>query len=149
MRADKLEIAKEFGATDGILASAPKPWAEAKRIAGRGADAVLVAVGAIPAYDTATRYLANGGRMVAVGMPHSGAKSQWEPVIFAYTGNAMLGSNMGDTVLARDIPWITDLYLQGRLKLDELISGRWRLDQINEAIADTRTGAARRNVILF
>lgn len=149
MRADKLEIAKEFGATDGILATTPKPWAEAKRIAGRGADAVLVAVGAIPAYDTATRYLANGGRMVAVGMPHSGAKSEWEPVIFAYTGNAMIGSNMGDTVLARDIPWITDLYLQGRLKLDELISGRWTLDQINEAIADTRTGAARRNIILF
>ncbi len=141
MRADKLEVAKEFGATDGILATTPKPWTEAKRIAGRGADVVLVAVGAIAAYDTATRYLANGGRMVAVGMPHSGAKSEWEPVIFAYTGTAMIGSNMGDTVLPRDIPWITDLYLQGRLKLDELISGRWTLDQINEAIADTRTGA--------
>jgi S-(hydroxymethyl)glutathione dehydrogenase/alcohol dehydrogenase len=35
------------------------------------------------------------------------------------------------------------------LKLDELISGRWELGQINEAIADTKTGAARRNVILF
>ncbi|MDI3337915.1 zinc-binding dehydrogenase [Defluviimonas aestuarii] len=145
----KLDVAKEFGATDGVLATAEKPWAEVKRLAGRGADAVLVTVGAIPAYDTATRYLANGGRMVAVGMPHSGAKSQWEPVIFTYTGNAMIGSNMGDTVLPRDIPWITDLYLQGRLKLDELISGRWTLDQINEAIADTRSGAARRNVILF
>ena len=42
-----------------------------------------------------------------------------------------------------------DLYQQGRLKLDELISGRWSLDQINEAIADTRTGSAKRNVILF
>ena len=145
----KLEAAKEFGATDGVLATAEKPWAEVKRLAGRGADAVLVTVGAIPAYDTATRYLANGGRMVAVGMPHSGAKSSWEPVIFSYTGNAMIGSNMGDTVLSRDIPWITDLYQQGRLKLDELISGRWSLDQINEAIADTRSGAARRNVILF
>ena len=37
----------------------------------------------------------------------------------------------------------------GRLKLDELISGRWSLDQINEAIADTKTGSARRNVIMF
>ena len=42
-----------------------------------------------------------------------------------------------------------DLYTQGRLKLDELISGRWSLDQINEAIADTKTGAARRNVIML
>ena len=61
----------------------------------------------------------------------------------------MVGSKMGDVVIQRDIPWMVDLYLQGRLQLDSLISGRWRLDQINEAIADTKTGAARRNVILF
>ena len=47
------------------------------------------------------------------------------------------------------VPWLTDLYLQGRLKLDELVSGRWSLDQINEAFADTRSGKARRNVIIF
>jgi Zn-dependent alcohol dehydrogenase len=41
------------------------------------------------------------------------------------------------------------MYQQGRLKLDELISNRWTLDQINEAIADTKTGHARRNVILL
>ena len=56
---------------------------------------------------------------------------------------------MGNTVLSRDIPWLADLYLQGRLKLDELISGRWSLEQINEAIDDTKAGRARRNVILF
>jgi Zn-dependent alcohol dehydrogenase len=56
---------------------------------------------------------------------------------------------MGDAVIQRDIPWMADLYLQGRLKLDELISGRWTLEQINEAIADTKSGSARRNVIIF
>ena len=56
---------------------------------------------------------------------------------------------MGNVVIKRDIPWMIDLYQQGRLKLDELISGRWELDQINEAIADTLGGAAKRNVILF
>jgi S-(hydroxymethyl)glutathione dehydrogenase/alcohol dehydrogenase len=56
---------------------------------------------------------------------------------------------MGDVVIQRDIPWMVDLYSQGRLKLDELISGRWPLEQINEAIADTKTGSARRNVIVF
>ena len=44
---------------------------------------------------------------------------------------------------------MVDLYAQGRLKLDELISGRWSLEHINDAIEDTKTGAARRNVILF
>ncbi|MCB2116827.1 MAG: Zn-dependent alcohol dehydrogenase [Rhodobacteraceae bacterium] len=147
--AEKLEAAKEFGATDGILATEPKPWSAARKIAGRSADVVLVTVGAIPAYDTATRYLAPGGRLIAVGMPHSGATSSYEPVILAATGQKIEGSFMGDTVLPRDIPWITDLYAQGRLKLDELISGRWSLDQINEAISDTKSGAARRNVIVF
>lgn len=149
MSAEKLAAARDFGATDGVLATDPRPWAKAREIAGRGADVVLVTVGAIPAYDAAPRYLAAGGRLVAVGMPHSGQRSAWEPVILAATGQRILGSFMGGTVLARDIPWIADLCAQGRLKLGELISGRWTLDEINAAIADTRSGAARRNIVRF
>ena len=149
MTEEKLIVAKEFGATDGILASDPKPWRTLRNLTGRLADAVFVTVGAIPAYETATRYLATGGAMYMVGMPHSGDTASYEPVIIAATGQTMKGSLMGDVVLPRDIPWMIDLYQQGRLRLDELISGRWRLDQINEAIADTKSGAARRNVIVF
>ena len=75
--------------------------------------------------------------------------AEYNPMGMSYQGQALIGSKMGDVVIQRDIPWMIDLYRQGRLKLDELISGRWRLEQINEAIADTRTGAARRNVIVF
>jgi S-(hydroxymethyl)glutathione dehydrogenase/alcohol dehydrogenase len=149
MSEEKLAIAKEFGATDGVLATGDKPWRAAKDAMGRGADAVFVTVGAIPAYDTAPQYLANGGKVIMVGMPHSGAMSTYEPVMLAATGQGMVGSKMGDVVIARDIPWMVDLYEQGRLKLDELISGRWPLEQINEAIADTKTGSAKRNVIVF
>ena len=149
MSEEKLAVAREFGATDGVLASAKKPWRAAQKAMGRGADAVIVTVGAIPAYDDAPRYLAWGGKVIMVGMPHSGGMSSYEPVTMAFMGQGMTGSKMGDVVIQRDIPWMVDLYLQGRLKLDELISGRWRLDQINEAIADTKTGGARRNVILF
>ena len=84
-----------------------------------------------------------------VGMPHTGAKTSFEPVMLAAVGQGMIGSKMGDVVIQRHIPWMMDLYEQGRLKLDELISGRWRLDQINEAIEDTKTGSAKRNVIIF
>jgi len=149
MSEEKLQIAREFGATDGVLATGKSPWRDAKKAMGRGADAVIVTVGAIPAYDTAPRYLAGGGKVIMVGMPHSGAMSTYEPVMLAATGQGMVGSKMGDVVVQRDIPWMVDLYRQGRLKLDELISGRWTLDQINEAIEDTKTGAARRNVIVF
>ncbi len=147
---EKLSAAKEFGATDGVLASELKPWnAVRQATGGRLADAVLVTVGALPAYETAPRYLAPQGRMVMIGMPHSGERAFYEPVVIAALGQGMIGSKMGDVVLARDIPWMIDLWRQGRLKLEELISARWRLDQINEAIADTRAGSARRNVIVF
>ena len=150
MSEEKLEIAKEFGATDGVLGSAEKPWKAAfAAMGGKGAEAVIVTVGAIPAYVAAPRYLAPGGKVIIVGMPPSDALSQYEPGILAAVGQGMVGSKMGDTVIKRDIPWMVDLYQQGRLKLDELISGRWSLDEINEAIADTKTGSAKRNVIIF
>jgi S-(hydroxymethyl)mycothiol dehydrogenase len=150
MSEDKLAMAQEFGATHGVLATAQSPWRAAfKALGGKGAEVVAVTVGAIPAYDDAPRYLGAAGRMVMIGMPHSGAMAEYEPVISAFLGQHFIGSKMGDVVIARDIPWLADLYAQGRLRLDELVSGRWRLEQINDAIADTAKGGARRNVIIF
>ncbi len=149
MTEEKLAIARDFGATDGVLATHKAPWRAAQKALGRGADVVVVTVGAIPAYEQAPRYLHRGGRIIMVGMPHSGAFAQYEPMTMSFLGQGMIGSKMGDVVIRRDIPWMVDLYTQGRLKLDELISNRWRLDQINEAIADTKTGSAKRNVIIL
>lgn len=145
----KLDDAKAFGATDGILATEEKPWKHLQDRIGRLADAVFVTVGAAAIYDTAPRYLAPGGRMVMVGMPPSGQMSSYSPDIIASLGQSLIGTKMGDTVLSRDIPWLSEMYLQGRLMLDELISGRWRLDQINEAFENTKSGQARRNIIVF
>jgi S-(hydroxymethyl)mycothiol dehydrogenase len=149
MSQDKLDDAMEFGATHGVLATEKAPWKQAIKAMGRGADLVAVTVGAIPAYNSAPRYLGWGGRMVMIGMPASGAMAEYEPVVPAFMGQGFIGSKMGDVVISRDIPWMADLYQQGRLKLDELVSGRFTLDQINDAIADTKSGKARRNVILF
>ena len=149
MSEEKLEIAKEFGATDGVLATGVTPWRAAKKAIGRGADAVFVTVGVSTVYDQAPRYLGYGGKVVMVGMPKSGESSTYEPVMMAAVSQGMVGSKMGDVVIQRDIPWMVDMYQQDRLKLDELVSGRWRLDQINEAIEDTKSGSAKRNVIEF
>jgi Zn-dependent alcohol dehydrogenase len=149
-RADKLEAAMDFGATHGILATSDKPHRQVKRLTGgRGADIVLVTVGARQAYQTAPQYLCVGGTMVMVGMPPSGEKVTYEPVMVAASSHIMIGSNMGDTMLSRDIPYLIELYKQGKLKLDELVSRRYALEEINEAIADTLAGNARRNVIVF
>ncbi|MFT4742906.1 MAG: S-(hydroxymethyl)glutathione dehydrogenase/alcohol dehydrogenase [Yoonia sp.] len=149
MSEEKLQIAREFGATDGVLASDDAPWDAARAAIGRGADAVFVTVGAVPVYNQAPNYLAPGGKVVMVGMPHIGDAATYDPGTMAATGQGMIGSKMGDAVIARDIPWMVDLYQQGRLKLDELVSQTWTLDQINDAIADTKTGSAKRNVITF
>ena len=149
MSEGKLAIARDFGATDTVLGTGEAPWQQAKAAIGRGADVVLVTVGIPAVYDAAPNYLAYGGKLIMVGMPPSGKPSSYEPVNFAAVGQSLIGSKMGDVVIARDIPWMMDLYQQGRLKLDELISRTWRLDQINEAIADTKTGSAKRNVIVF
>jgi S-(hydroxymethyl)mycothiol dehydrogenase len=146
----KLADALAFGATDTILASEPKPWQTLSALTGgRLAQHVFVSVGAIPAYEVAQRLIGWGGTVYALGMPHSGETARYEPVIMAFTGQGMRGTKMGDVVLSRDIPWMVDLYGQGRLKLDELISRRWAFDQINQAIADTNAGQARRNVLMM
>lgn len=147
---EKLAAAAEFGATDGVLATAADTLDQVRALTdGRGADYVFVTVGAIPAYQQALAFAAPRGTVVAVGMPASGAAMALEPVNLAYSGQTLIGSNMGDTVLRRDIPMLVDLYRQGRLQLDALITGRYRLEEINQAIADTKAGATRRNLLLF
>ena len=146
---EKLEVAKEFGATDVVSANEEKPWKAVKKILGRGADAVLVTVGVDAVYTQAPQYLAANGNVVMVGMPHGDKTARYSPLIMANQGQGFIGSKMGDVVVKRDIPWIIDLYKQGRLKLDELISGRYTLDQINDAIESTKSGTARRNVVIF
>jgi len=147
---DKLAAARAFGATDGLRADRGGfRQAVLDLTGGRGADYVYVTVGVISAYQGAPDLLAKGGTLVMVGMPASGKVMGFEPANVAAASQVFMGSNMGATVLKRDIPYLIDLYRQGRLKLDELVTRRYPLAQINEAIADTKAGHARRNVIVM
>ncbi len=146
----KLAGALEFGATHVVNALDNDSIDQVFAInAGRGVDYVFVTTGAIAAYKTALNYLAPRGELVMVGMTASGQEMGLEPVNVAGMSQILRGTKMGDTVLQRDIPQLLEHYQAGRLKLDELISNRYTLDQINEAIADTEAGKSRRNVIVF
>jgi len=148
--ADKLEGAKEFGATHVVNALDKDTVDQVRNIlGGRGADYVFVTVGVVAAYKAALDYLAPRGELVMVGMTASGQELGIEPVNIAGMSQVLRGTKMGDTVLPRDIPELIEHYFAGRLKLDELISNRYALGQINEAIADTKAGHSRRNVIVF
>jgi len=145
---DKLAAARDFGATDALRADMKGLRRAVLALTeGQGADHVLVAVGAIAAYDQAASLACRGGQVVAVGMPASGAKMQIEPVILAATGQSLRGSFMGGTLVQRDIPALVALWRQGRLKLEELITARYDFAEINQAIADARAPHVRRNVV--
>ncbi|MCA2010475.1 alcohol dehydrogenase catalytic domain-containing protein [Cereibacter sphaeroides] len=146
---EKLEAATEFGATDVLKADVKGLRKIIMGLTQGGADHVMVAVGAIAAYSQAPSFACKGGQVVMVGMPPSGAKMEVEPVIVAATAQTLKGSFMGATVVQRDIPYLVEMWRQGRLKLEELVTERYRFDQINEAIAESRKGHVRRNVILM
>ena len=90
-----------------------------------------------------------GGDLVVVGMTPSGATVPYDPTELAHDGRSIVGSKMGSAVPAVDVPQLAALYAEGRLKLDELISGRYPFEQINDAVASTAAGGALRNVIVF
>ncbi len=146
----KREGALEFGATDVADGAAPDLVEQVMAITGgRGADYVFVTVGAKAAIEQAPALLAPGGAAVIVGMTPTGVTAEIDTTSLADASQRMLGSKMGSGRLATDIPRLVGLYQQGRLKLDELVSQTYSIDQINEAVESARSGMARRNVVVF
>jgi len=146
----KLAAARTFGATHTID---PREGSARDAVrdltGGRGADYVFVAAGSAVAIEEGATLLRRGGTLVVVGMTADGVKVRLEALDIADNALRILGSKMGSARLPIDIPILVEWYRQGRLRLDELISGRYPLDQINEAIQSARSGAALRNVITF
>lgn len=146
----KLEVAQRLGATDAVRADDPNAIDTVRALCdGRGADYVFVTVGAKPAFQQAFHLAAPAGAIVLVGMPPTGVMAEIDPGTLAAGNQRILGSKMGTSRVSVDIPMLISLYKQGRLKLDELISNRYPLDGINEALADTKAGTSLRNVIMF
>jgi S-(hydroxymethyl)glutathione dehydrogenase/alcohol dehydrogenase len=148
--AAKLALAREFGATHTIDAAAGDLEAEVRALTdGRGADYVFVTVGQATAIEQGLTLLRRGGTLVVVGMPGTGETFRVPAVDFVHDDVRILGSKMGSTHLGRTVPRLVELYEQGRLKLDELVTARYPLEQINDAIAASSRGDALRNVIVF
>ena len=146
----KLAAAREFGATHTINAKLENVEDRVKALTlGRKADWVFVTVGVKGAAEQGVSLMKRNGGVVLVGMPPSGVHATIDPGWLAADGQKILGSKMGSARPAVDVPKIVALYRGGRLKLDELITGRYPLDGINEALASSRSGGAVRNVIVF
>ncbi|MFC4272894.1 zinc-binding dehydrogenase [Sneathiella chungangensis] len=147
---EKLTAALEFGATHTVNPLANDAADQIRSLTrGRGADYVFVAAGSPKAFEQGLDLLAPSGTLVIVGMPPTGQKIAVEAGNIAGSGQKILGSKMGSTRLRIDIPKLVALYEAGNLKLDELITGRYPLEQINQAIDEVRADKALRNVIIF
>ncbi len=146
----KIEAAKTFGATHGINSGKQDVAKRVQEITdGRGAEYVFVTVGAKQAFDSSYALLAKSGTVVLVGMPANGVMSEIDPGTMAAYSQNILGSKMGSARIQVDIPNLISLYEQGRVKLDELVTKTYPLEEINEAIAAVKRGDALRNVIVF
>jgi len=146
----KLEAARAFGATHTLNAKRTDVITEVRALTDRrGADYAFVTVGNPVAIEQSLKFVRRDGTIVAVGMPSTGAAASVPMGDFVYNGQRLLGSNVGSTRLTVDIPRLVGLYQSGRLKLDELITQRYSLEKINDAIESMERGEALRNVIVF
>jgi Zn-dependent alcohol dehydrogenase len=146
----KLPLARTFGATHALDGRASDLSRAVRDLtAGRGADYVFVTVGSPAAVSQAFGLVRRGGTVVLVGMPAAGATAPVPIGDFAGGNLRLLGSNMGSTRLGVDVPRLVARYRERRLQLDELITARYPLERINEAIAAMEGGGALRNVIVF
>ena len=146
----KLDLAIHLGATHAVDPTIDDVTSVVHELTGgRMADYVFVATGAPAALASADRLVGTMGAIVVVGMPATGVAGHFDPGALAARNQRILGSKMGTSVIARDIPQLVSRYHDGGLELDGLVSRRFPLDEINEAMDEVRSGAALRNVIVF
>jgi alcohol dehydrogenase len=117
--------------------------------AGIKASIVVEAAGNVRAFETAVAVTAAGGCTVTVGLPAPDARSSIAPLGLVAEARSIVGSYMGSAVPSRDIPNYAQLWREGALPVDELISRRVSLDDINEAMDELADGNAIRQVIMF
>jgi S-(hydroxymethyl)glutathione dehydrogenase / alcohol dehydrogenase len=146
----KREAALRFGATH-VVDPGSDDLLKAVRsaTAGRGADYAFVTVGNAGVIEATLRCVRRGGTLVVVGMPPSGETFRVEAVDLAHNDMRILGSKMGSARLADAVPRLVALYERGELLLDELITGRYPLERINDAITAARGGDAIRNIVVL
>lgn len=145
---NKLAAAKEFGATDVVDASTGDAVQQVMQMTGGGVDFAFEAIGLAKTAEQCFNMAKRGGKAVVVGMIPVTANVNIPGVGFLME-KGIIGSFYGSTRQTYDMPWLMELYRQKRLKIDELITRRYKLEQINEAYAALKNGEVNRSVIEF
>ncbi|MBW2244934.1 MAG: Zn-dependent alcohol dehydrogenase [Deltaproteobacteria bacterium] len=145
---EKLSLASGFGATDLVNASDGDPVAQVKELTGGGVDYSFEAIGLKQTAEQSFQMLKNGGTATVIGMIPVGTMIELHGVDFLFE-KRIQGSNMGSNRFRVDMPRYVDFYLSGKLKLDEMVSRRIRLNRVNEAFEALERGEMARQVIML
>ena len=145
----KLEQARALGATHTVNAGRADAIEHVRALSSGGVEFAFEFAGSINALDLAYRITRRGGSTVTAGLPPSTALWPLPAVSLVAEERTLKGSYIGTCVPSRDIPRYIDLYLQGRLPVNKLLTGRLKLDEINHGFDLLHDGKAIRQVVVF
>ncbi|WAH37854.1 zinc-dependent alcohol dehydrogenase family protein [Alicyclobacillus dauci] len=145
----KLEFAMELGATDTFDARDPEVVQKIRSATDVGVEYAFETAGAVPAMQTAYGITRRGCTTVTTGLPDPSHLFSFPQVTLTAEERTIKGSYVGSCVPARDIPRYIDLYKQGRLPVDRLLTDRLSLDEINEGFDRLDRGEASRLIVTF
>ena len=146
----KLELARQFGATQIVDASSEDAVAAVRALTGgNGADVCIEAVGNPSVMEQAFYARDLAGTLVQVGVPTPSMKIDLPMIEFFGRGGQLKPSWYGDCLPERDFPMLVDLYLQGRLDLDRFVTETIELDEVEEAFHRMGRGEVLRSVVVF
>ena len=146
--ASKLDLARTFGATDTINAREDNPVGAVMGMTGGGVHHAFEAIGLKATAEQAFQMLRHGGTATIIGMIPPGEMIAMHGPDFVFE-KKIQGTFMGSNRFRVDMPRFVDFYLQGKLHLDELVSKRIALNEVNDALLELETGELARSVIVF
>ena len=145
----KLDLARKLGATACVRADSPDVIAEVKALTGGGVDYAFEMAGSVQALELAYRITRRGGTTVTAGLPNPQKMWPLQAVSLIAEERTVKGSYVGSCVPSRDIPRFVTMYQQGNLPVNELLSERLKLSEINEGFDRLARGEAIRQVVVM
>ncbi len=145
----KLALARQLGATDTFNANDPDCVAAMREATGGGTEYTFEAAGTVEAMNIAYNVTRRGGTTVSSGLSHPDHNAAINHLTMVAEERTLKGSYMGSCVPVRDIPRYIQLYQQGLLPVDRLLSERIKLADINAAFDKLDRGETIRQVIVF
>lgn len=145
----KLALARRLGATHTVEAGDGKTVEAVRELSRGGVDYAFEAVGSAKVLGQAYQATRRGGKTITIGLPHPEQRLDLQAVSLVAEERTLVGSYMGSAVPQRDIPRFIDLYLAGKLSVDELVSQRVELPAVNSAFDALREGSVVRQLLCF